>query len=268
MHDFIGHAHRVGPQSHVAPDHPVARELPRRRQDQEAHSRQSDHWPGPVVEGLRLLLRGGVALARADEALTIGRSLPRDQVAAVLGTAQQIGLAKLLTERGGGAASRRYRDLAIGLIVNRVIQPASKLATVRALNPATAASSLGERLRLGVAAEREVYETLDWLLERQEGIENALARRHLAGGTAGAYDVCSSYLEGRCCALAEHGYMTAQRHRIGGVAREHFDRRRTAVAVAQQAVDDLRPVGPMFAAYLRQSAAARSDPGRRPDGSA
>ena len=163
-------------------------------------------WPEPLVEGLRTLLRGGVALGSADEALTISRSLPHGHVAAVLGTAEHIGLAKLLTDRRGGRPSRRYRDLALALIVNRVIAPASKLATVRALNPQTAASSLGERLGLGEVGEREIYECLDWLLEQQERIENGLARRHLAGGTLTLYDVSSSYLEGRCCELAQHGY--------------------------------------------------------------
>ncbi len=164
------------------------------------------HWPRPLVEGLRTLLRGGVALARADEALTIRRSLPHGHVAAVLGTAERIGLATLLTERRGGRASRRYRDLALALIVNRVIAPASKLATVRALNPETAATSLGERLALGEVAEREIYECLDWLVAQQERIEAGLARRHLVGGTLTLYDVSSSYLEGRCCELAQHGY--------------------------------------------------------------
>ncbi len=164
------------------------------------------HWPRPLVEGLRTLLRGGVALARADEALTISRSLPHGHVAAVLGTAERIGLATLLTERRGGRASRRYRDLALALIVNRVIAPASKLATVRALNPETAATSLGERLALGEVAEREIYECLDWLVAQQERIEAGLARRHLVGGTLTLYDVSSSYLEGRCCELAQHGY--------------------------------------------------------------
>jgi hypothetical protein len=158
------------------------------------------------VEGLRTLLRGGVALASAEEALTISRSLPHGHVAAVLGTAERIGLPKLLTERRGGPASRRYRDLVMALIVNRVIAPASKLATVRALNPQTAASSLGERLGLGEVGEREIYESLDWLLDQQERIENGLAKRHLAGGTLTLYDVSSSYLEGRCCELAQHGY--------------------------------------------------------------
>ncbi len=94
----------------------------------------------------------------------------------------------------------------LALIVNRVIAPASKLATVRALNLETASSSLGDRLGLGEVAEREVYQALDWLLDQQERIETALAKRHLIGGTLALYDVSSSYLEGRCCELAKHGY--------------------------------------------------------------
>jgi len=164
------------------------------------------HWPQQVVEGLRMLLRGGVALPRADEALTISRSLPHGHVAAVLGTAEQIGLPKLLTEGRGSPASRRFRDLVLALIVNRIIAPASKLATVRALTPQTAASSLGERLSLGEVEEREIYQSLDWLLDQQERIETGLAERHLTEGTLVLYDVSSSYLEGRCCELAQHGY--------------------------------------------------------------
>jgi hypothetical protein len=170
------------------------------------------HWPEPLVEGLRTLLRGGVALAGAEQALTISRSLPHGHVAAVLGTAERLGVAKLLSERRGGRASRRYRDLVLALIVNRVIAPASKLATVRALDPETAASSLGERLGLGAVAEREVYEALDWLLAQQARLETGLAKRHLAGGTLALYDVSSSYLEGRCCELARHGY--SRDHRL------------------------------------------------------
>jgi len=164
------------------------------------------HWPEHLVEGLRTLLRGGVALGRAEEALTVARSLPHGHVAAVLGSAERLGLPKLLGGRRLGRAGRRARDLVLALIVNRVIAPASKLATLRALNPETAASSLGERLGLGEVAEREVYEALDWLLAQQPRIEATLARRHLAGGTLVLYDVSSSYLEGRCCPLARHGY--------------------------------------------------------------
>src|ERR1700758_55050 len=164
------------------------------------------HWPEQLVEGLRTLLRGGVALETADQALTISRSLPHGHVAAVLGTAEVLGLPKLLTERLAGAMARRYRDLVLALIVNRVIAPASKLATVRALSPETAASSLGERLKLGEVAEREIYDALDWLLANQERIENGLAKRHLEDGTLVLYDVSSSYLEGRCCELGRFGY--------------------------------------------------------------
>jgi len=145
------------------------------------------HWPEPLVEGLRTLLRGGVALEKANQALTISRSLPHGHVAAVLGTAGLLGLPKLLSERPGGATARRYRDL------------------VLALNPETAASSLGDRLELGEVADREIYDALDWLLNQQERIENGLAKRHLEDGTLVLYDVSSSYLEGRCCELGRFG---------------------------------------------------------------
>jgi hypothetical protein len=164
------------------------------------------HWPEQLVEGLRTLLRGGVALQMADQALTISRSLPHGHVAAVLGTAELLGMPMLLTERRGGATARRYRDLVLALIINRVIAPASKLATVRALNPETAASSLGDRLKLGEVAVAEIYQALDWLLAQQERIENGLAKRHLTDGTLVLYDVSSSYLEGRCCELGRFGY--------------------------------------------------------------
>ena len=176
--DSVCHAHRVGARPQVTSDHPAAESY---RADGKVKKRtiaNLTNWPEPLVEGLRTLLRGGVALATADEALTISRSLPHGHVAAVLGTAEQVGLPKLLSERRGGSASRRYRDLSAGAHRQPGVAPASKLATVRALNPQTAASSLGERLGLGEVAEREVYAALDWLLDQQERIENALAKRH------------------------------------------------------------------------------------------
>ena len=163
-------------------------------------------WPEHLVEGLRTLLRGGVAVAKAEDALSIERSLPHGHVAAILGIARALGLPELLTERLGGAAGRRCRDLVLAMLVGRLIAPSSKLATVRALNPDTAASSLGEVLGLGVVQEREVYAALDWLLAQQERIERTLARRHLGEGTLVLYDVSSSYLEGRKCELAQFGH--------------------------------------------------------------
>ena len=92
------------------------------------------------------------------------------------------------------------------MIVDRIIDPTSKLAAARALAPATASSSLGEELGLGEVDEDELYTALDWLLERQPAIETALAKRHLKNGTLVLYDVSSSYMEGRCCPLAQRGY--------------------------------------------------------------
>lgn len=119
----------------------------------------------------------------------------------MLGTLRKIGLDRLL-----GRAGLRCRDLAIALIVSRLVAPTSKLATAKALDPATAASSLGAVLGLAAVDEEELDTALDWLLARQPAIETALARRHLRGGTLVLYDVSSSSLEGRCCALARLGY--------------------------------------------------------------
>jgi transposase len=158
-------------------------------------------WPSHLIEGLRALLKGGSVLPPGADALTIRRSLPHGHIAAVLGTVRTIGLDRLL-----GPAGNRCRDLTLAMIVARLIAPASKLATAKALDPATAAHSLGAVLGLGAVDEDELYTALDWLAERQPAIEAALARRHLKDRTLVLYDVSSSYLEGRCCELASFGH--------------------------------------------------------------
>ncbi len=162
-------------------------------------------WPTERVEGLRGLLKGGVVIPAGQDAFTVERSLPHGHVAAVLGAARAIGLDRLLGPKNPREPNRP-RDLVLAMIVNRVIAPASKLATAKALDPATAASSLGVELGLGEVDEDELYAALDWLYERQGAIETALAKRHLKGGTLVLYDVSSSYVEGRCCPLAKRGY--------------------------------------------------------------
>ena len=162
-------------------------------------------WPAERVEGLRGLLKGGVVIPAGQEAFTVERSLPHGHVAAVLGTLRVIGLDRLLGPKNPREPNRP-RDLVLAMIVSRVIAPASKLATAKALDPATAASSLGVELGLGEVDEDELYAALDWLYERQGAIETALAKRHLKGGTLVLYDVSSSYVEGRCCPLAKRGY--------------------------------------------------------------
>lgn len=158
-------------------------------------------WPAAHIEGLRGVLKGGVVIAAERDAFTVTRSLPHGHVAAALGTARKIGLDRML-----GAERNRCRDLALALVIGRILGPASKLATARALSPTTAASSLGDMLGLGEVDEDELYAALDWLLERQPVIEAALAKRHLTNGTLVLYDVSSSYMEGRCCPLAQRGY--------------------------------------------------------------
>ena len=113
----------------------------------------------------------------------------------------KIGLDRLL-----GPDGNRCRDLVLALVVSRVLEPGSKLAAARALSPDTGSSSLGQQLGLGRVDEDELYTALDCLAVRQPAIERALARNHLTGGTLVLYDVSSSYMEGRCCPLAQYGY--------------------------------------------------------------
>ena len=158
-------------------------------------------WPHERIAGFKALLKGGTVIPHDQDAITIIRSLPHGHVDAVLGTARKIGLDRLL-----GPDGNRCRDLSLALVVSRILDPGSKLAAARALSPDTATSSLGEQLALGVVDEDELYSALDWLAVRQPAIEAALAKRHSTGGTLVLYDVSSSYLEGRCCPLAQFGY--------------------------------------------------------------
>ena len=154
------------------------------------------HLPDGVIELIRGALAGRHYLD-AEEAFAIERSLPAGHVAAALVMARRLELARLVDR-----APSRERDLCVAMICQRVIAPASKLATVRALSQSTLADELG----LERVDEDELYAALDWLVERQARIEDRLARRHLKDGELVLYDVSSSYFEGRCCPLARLGY--------------------------------------------------------------
>src|SRR6201986_3441141 len=167
--------------------------------------------PAERVEQLRAVLRGD-RLLPAAAAVEIVRALPHGHVLAALGTARRIALDAVLPRR---APQRRgpsahgldpWGDLALSLIVAGLLEPAAKLATARMLDPATASHSLGEMLGLGKVTAKEVYAALDWLGREQPFIEAQLGRRHLKDGALLLYDVTSTYLEGRCCELAQHGY--------------------------------------------------------------
>jgi len=135
--------------------------------------------------------------------MEILRSFPHGHVAAVLGTLRTIGLEALL-----GSRASRERDLVVALLVMRVLEPDSKLATVRSLREETATTSLFVELGLDVdpPTDREIYQALDWLLKRQRRIEDKLAARHLEDGSLVLYDVSSSYYTGTACELAKFGY--------------------------------------------------------------
>ena len=162
--------------------------------------------PGDVIDALKGLLKGGTVIGTRPDELEIERSLPHGHVAAVLGMIRQIALDRLILSRDKDAASRRHCDLVVAMMVDRLIEPRSKLGFVRAVDQETANSSLGAVLGLGKVKEHEAYDALDWLLDRQARIESGLARRHLQDGVLVLYDVTSSYFEGRCCPLARYGH--------------------------------------------------------------
>ena len=155
--------------------------------------------PADAVAALEATLKGK-RLVPSEEAFTITRSLPHGHVAAVAAMAHQLGLPKLL-----GPACRS-RDIAVALIISRVIRPGSKLSTL-AWWPDT---TLGIDLGVADACTDEIYAAMDWLAGRQEAIEKKLAARHLAPGVnpsrMALFDLTSAWVTGRCCALAARGY--------------------------------------------------------------
>jgi transposase len=152
--------------------------------------------PPAALDALRRALAGETLVA-AEEAFAVERSLPHGHVAAVLGAARRLELARLIDR-----APSRERSLVVAMICQRLLEPGSKLACARALGRST----LGDELGVAGASEDELYAALDWLADRQPAIERRLARRHLEAGELALYDLSSSYFEGRTCPLAALGY--------------------------------------------------------------
>jgi hypothetical protein len=159
------------------------------------------HWEPQLVEHFRVLLKGGVAVESAASVLSIERSLPHGHVAAVLGAARGVGSAAWF-----GSAPKELQPLLQAMLVARVLEPASKLATHRMLHEDTATTSLGRVLGVGQCSADELYRALDWLHDAQPAIERRLARQHLVGATLVLYDLTSTWLTGRCCELAARGH--------------------------------------------------------------
>jgi hypothetical protein len=158
------------------------------------------HLPADLIETIRRRLRGDSPDFHPFQIL---RTFPHGHVLAALGTLQRLDLESIL-----GSRPSRERTLVVAMLVARILQPASKLATARALQEETATTSLAIELGLGSdrIEERELYEALDWLLARQTRIENKLAHKHLYDGTLVLYDVTSSYYTGRRSKLIHFGY--------------------------------------------------------------
>jgi DDE family transposase len=155
--------------------------------------------PEQAVAAMEAALKGA-PLVTADAAVSITRSLPHGHVAAVMAMAGKLGLPALLGPPG------RMRDLALALIVSRVVRPASKLSTLTWWGDVT----LGEDLGAVSASTDEIYAAMDWLADRQPAIEKKLAARHLGEqanpGRMALFDLSSSWMEGRHCPLAARGY--------------------------------------------------------------
>ena len=158
-------------------------------------------WEPQLIEHFRVLLKGGVAVESAASVLSIERALPHGHVAAVLGAARGSGSSQWF-----GSAPQELQPLLQAMLVARVLEPASKLATHRMLHDDTATSSLGRVLGVGQCSVDELYRALDWLHAAQPAIERRLARAHLAGSTLVLYDLTSTWLTGRCCELAARGH--------------------------------------------------------------
>src|ERR1019366_7563407 len=154
-------------------------------------------WPEQKVQALRRVLRGENLGADPAKSLVIAASVPHGHVKAVLGTIRKLGLDTLVASR-----RCRQRDLVVAMIAARILFPASKLDTVARWGNCTLAAELA----VGDADELELYAALDWLLGRQQAIEDKLAGKHLGEGASVLYDLSSSFYYGSHCPLARFGH--------------------------------------------------------------
>jgi transposase len=161
------------------------------------------HLHSHQIDALRSALSGSVVPAGPPlpDAFFVSRSLPHGHAVAVLGCLRNLQLDSILDP-----VPSHHRDLVIAMIVARILDPASKLATARGLHSDTLHSSLGELLHVDSADESELYQAMDWLLPQQSRIEQELAKRHLSDGGLVLYDLTSTYFEGRHCPLGKLGH--------------------------------------------------------------
>lgn len=152
--------------------------------------------PADQIEAIRRVLKGE-KLVSVDELFDTVDSWQQGQVKAVRTAMRKLGFARLL-----GTKRSRQRDLVEAMVAAQILEPYSKLATTRWWNITTLPGELG----IEDVTEDDLYQAMDWLLERQESIEKKLAARHLEEGGLVLYDLTSSYFEGATCPLAKLGH--------------------------------------------------------------
>lgn len=152
-------------------------------------------WPKNIVAGLRLLL-SGKNLVTTDELISIEKTTPHGHVEAVLGTIKKLNLDKIISSK-----PCRELNLVLAMIVERLIYPCSKLATTRVWHSTT----LAKELDVEDATEDDLYNAMDWIVDRQKKVEDKLSKEHLCEDALVLYDVSSSYYEGSTCPIAEFG---------------------------------------------------------------
>lgn len=158
--------------------------------------------PAHVIEGIKALLKGGSVTGQPlEKSFEITRSLPHGHAVAAVQTLRGIGLESIIDPE-----KTRQKDLVVAMLIARILEPGSKLATVRGLSPETATNSIHDVLGIGKPDEDELYSAMDWLLQRQGTIQKTLAAKHMSKGSLVLYDVTSTYFEGRSCPLARIGY--------------------------------------------------------------
>ena len=174
------------------------------RQGNKVHKRtlaNITHLSDEVINGIGKLLKGGQIIEDFEDDFHIIRSLPYCHVKSILSVINDIGLRPFIASR-----ESKELKLVIAMIVSRIVNPGSKLATARSMSSETCSTALGDLLGIERVSETDFYRAMDWLLKRQDKIESSLARKHLEDGSLVLYDVSSSYFEGTCCPLAKRGH--------------------------------------------------------------
>jgi hypothetical protein len=155
------------------------------------------HLPDALIDIIRRSLQGETFVP-AGQAFEVVRSrVPMVMCRPVPLAMQRLGFASVLASQPS-----RERDLVLAMVASRIVQPDTKLATSRRWHCSTLAEDFG----VADANEDDLYAAMDWLLARQDGIEQKLAARHLREGALVLYDLSSSWFEGSCCPLAKRGY--------------------------------------------------------------